>query len=378
MSDSNGDTPNSLETFMTPNVIGFIGTDILFKVLRPFVEKRLKDAWGDNWRTEAVEKFKKKGKKLEIINGEINWDLVALLDAIILYWTELIDELRGTRNEIMHNDPFPHERAEHALGTMIHLMQAINGGEDAVQKLTTLRQLIGATTSAVQLSEKKPAAQRPKKKPAAQRPKKKKDADYYFNQGSVNYHESNYQEAIENYTQAIKLDPNNAYAYFNRGVAKAKLKGYPEAIKDYTEAIRLDPNSAEAYYNRGGVKSDLGDYQEARKDYDKAIEIDPKNAPAYNNRGIAKALLKDYQGAIQDLTEAIRLHPKSAQAYYNRGNAKALLEDYQGAIKDFTKAIRLHPIAAAYENRGSAKRSLGDLQGAIKDFEKAKELRKKK
>ena len=71
--------------------------------------------------------------------------------------------------------------------------------------------------------------------------KKKKDAEYYFNQGIVNSHESNYDKAIEDYTQAIKLDPNPAYAYNNRGTVKLKLGDYQGAIKDYDKAIELDP-----------------------------------------------------------------------------------------------------------------------------------------
>ena len=53
MSDSNDDTPNSLETFITPRVISFISTEVLFEALLPFVENELKAKWDDVWNQAA-------------------------------------------------------------------------------------------------------------------------------------------------------------------------------------------------------------------------------------------------------------------------------------------------------------------------------------
>ena len=63
---------------------------------------------------------------------------------------------------------------------------------------------------------------------------------------------------IDDYNQAIKLDPNYAYAYNNRGNARYNLGDKQGAIDDYTQAIKLDPNYAKAYYNRGIARSNLG------------------------------------------------------------------------------------------------------------------------
>ena len=51
---------------------------------------------------------------------------------------------------------------------------------------------------------------------------------------------------------------------------------YAGAIEDYTQAIELDPKFAEAYFNRGNAKHSSGDYAGAIEDYTKAIELDPK------------------------------------------------------------------------------------------------------
>ena len=62
---------------------------------------------------------------------------------------------------------------------------------------------------------------------------------------------------------------------------------YDRAIKDSDEAIRLEPNSSGAFYNRGLAWGQKTDYDRAIKDFSEAIRIDPNNADAFHNRGLA-------------------------------------------------------------------------------------------
>jgi tetratricopeptide (TPR) repeat protein len=97
--------------------------------------------------------------------------------------------------------------------------------------------------------------------------------------------------------------------YNARGIAYKRKGDYDRAIVDYDEAIRLDPNNARAYSNRGNAYADKGDYDRAIADYDEAIRLDPKFARAYSNRGNAYDGKGDYDRAIADYDEAIRLDP---------------------------------------------------------------------
>jgi tetratricopeptide (TPR) repeat protein len=67
----------------------------------------------------------------------------------------------------------------------------------------------------------------------------------------------------------------------------AEKGNYDRAISDYTEAIRLKPNYAKAYYNRGNAYREKGDYDRAISDYNEAIRLNPKDANAYHSRGVA-------------------------------------------------------------------------------------------
>jgi tetratricopeptide (TPR) repeat protein len=181
-----------------------------------------------------------------------------------------------------------------------------------------------------------------------------------------------YARAATDFTQAIRIDPNNKIAYKERGLMYNEQGDHDRAIADYNQAIRLDPNYAAAYNNRGLVYSDKGDYDRAIADYTQAIRLDTNDATAYYNRGVAYYIKGDYDRAIADYNQAIRLDPNDAAAYNNRGVSYANKGDYDHAIADYNQAIRLDPNhALAYVNRGLVYSDKGDYDRAIADFEAA-------
>ena len=160
-----------------------------------------------------------------------------------------------------------------------------------------------------------------------------------------------YDKAIADYGEAIRLDPKDAFAYNSRGLAWYSKKEYDKAIADYDEAIRLKPDFAVAYYNRGtpGTQEGIrqGDRRLRRGDPPQAQLC--RRLPQPRPRLVHK---KEYDKAIADYDEAIRLDPKYAVAYHNRGNAWYLKHEYDKAIADYGEAIRLEPkYASAYNMR---------------------------
>ena len=99
-----------------------------------------------------------------------------------------------------------------------------------------------------------------------------------------------YDTAIADYTEAIRINPEFAATYNNRANAHAKIGENDEAIADLTEMIRLKPELAKAYNNRGNIYQRMGKYDKAIADYTEAIRIDPEYAFLPNiNRGLHTA-----------------------------------------------------------------------------------------
>ena len=83
-----------------------------------------------------------------------------------------------------------------------------------------------------------------------------------------------------------------AAACYNRGDARSEKGDLDGALQDYTEAIRLQPDDAAAYYNRGAIRHEKGDLDGALQDYMEAIRLRPDYADAYY-RGVARRQTAD-------------------------------------------------------------------------------------
>jgi tetratricopeptide (TPR) repeat protein len=192
-----------------------------------------------------------------------------------------------------------------------------------------------------------------------------------FKKGFEKSKQRDYEEAIKYYTKAIQTDKNwganddavgyygLATAYYNRGLAQYTLRNYQDAIADNSQAIKIKPDYASAYFNRGLAQYNLRNYQDAIADYSQAIKITPDDADAYYNRGLAQYTLRNYQDAIADYNLVLKLKPDD-NAYYGRGLAKSKLGDKKGAISDYQKAAEL------YQKKGETK----GYQNALEQLKK--------
>ena len=196
-----------------------------------------------------------------------------------------------------------------------------------------------------------------------------------FQQGNVLMMIGQVDMAIEHYSHAIGLNPNNVSTYNNRGTAYSDKNEIDRAIDDYTQAIQLDTNCAMAYYNRGNAYRNKDDFDCAIEDFTKAIELNPDYTEAYNNRGLAHSKTGNLNRAIADYDKAIEMRPNDAEAYGNRGLAHSKTGNLDCVIEDFTKVIQLQPNdAEAYNNRGVAYYRKGEINFAIKDYNRAMNL----
>ncbi len=197
----------------------------------------------------------------------------------------------------------------------------------------------------------------------------------WFENGCVLVNSGNPQKAVEAFTKAIKLNPNNEKFYIFRGNAYGEAGNNNLAVKDSAKAIKLNPKYAKAYVSRGNAYLRSGSYQQAVKDYSMAVKLSPKHEEAYCYRGVAYGALGKEQQALEDFSHAIKLNPEYEKAYFYRGLAYAESGNYHKALEDFNKAVELNPgDSEAYFNRGRVYGLLGDTYKAVEDIRKAARL----
>ena len=123
------------------------------------------------------------------------------------------------------------------------------------------------------------------------------------------------EEFIKLYTAGLTLYPKMVEGYIKRGNAYNYIGEYDKAIADYDEAIKLKPNYAKLYYNRGNAYRDKVNFDKAIADYTKAIKLNPDYVDAYYNRGKIYDEINAYDKAIEDFSTVIKLEPEHADAY---------------------------------------------------------------
>ena len=164
--------------------------------------------------------------------------------------------------------------------------------------------------------------------------------------GNAYKEKRDFDRAISDYDEAIKLNPEYAVAFNNRGIAYKEKGDLDRAISDYDEAIKLNPEYADAFSNRGNAYREKGDFDRAISDCDKAINFDSTNAAAFNNRGNAYQEKGDLDRAISDYDKAIKIDPNFTGAFHNRAlayghlNAQADEKKYREGYEQEMQKLR--------------------------------------
>jgi putative GTP pyrophosphokinase len=128
------------------------------------------------------------------------------------------------------------------------------------------------------------------------------------------HNKNQFSEAIAFYSRILELKPDNTVSsliYKHRGMANFAQSQYQDAIDDFTKALELDPASYKAAYYRGVVKSVLKEYSGAIDDYSLSLKINPYQSFCLFRRGQAYYHIEDYPQALGDCDVSLALDPES-------------------------------------------------------------------
>ena len=138
-----------------------------------------------------------------------------------------------------------------------------------------------------------------------------------------------WMKAVEGFKRATEADhkwaPNYFAALVQRGAAYREQGKFPEAIADFTEAIKIKPDDADTYERRAYVYIQLKDYDKALADYTDSLKRDPKEVRVYLLRSYLYELKGDAKNGIGDCDAILKLDPRNQEAAARKARLQAKL-----------------------------------------------------
>jgi lipoprotein NlpI len=160
--------------------------------------------------------------------------------------------------------------------------------------------------------------------------------------GDSLFEKEDYEQALAAYNEAIESEPIPE-AFCNRSCVSLHMEEYERALNDCDEAIRLNSRLVQAYCNRGTVFLETGKLALAIENYETALAIQPTFPLAISNRAFVFLLKGEFDRAISDCDRAIELKPDFPLAFGNRGAAFFCRHQFSDAVHDFGTQAALTP-----------------------------------
>lgn len=148
-----------------------------------------------------------------------------------------------------------------------------------------------------------------------------------------------YRRAVDQYS--TYLEPHLRLA-----VALAEVGAYNEAIESYQNALRVDGASVDAYRGWGNVLIAIDQPQLAQTQYEAALKLSPNDYRVLNGLGVVRDMAGDHNAAQDYYRRGLALAPNHLPLQNNYGLSLALSSNYQEAIR-VLRGVAAHPNATA-------------------------------
>jgi len=196
----------------------------------------------------------------------------------------------------------------------------------------------------------------------------------HYNLGMLLLEEGNTDEAIEHWSKAVRIRPDQPTIHKNLAILLSQQGDIDGAIEHYRNVLKLQPrdeavhktlgnllaklDTAEKLFNRGNVLAKQEDLDEAITCYTRSLQLRPNYAPAHNNLGNALFLQGKLEQALTHYSEAVQYDPNLVDAHYNMAFLLAKRGSTDEAIREYRKVLEIDP---------NHTKAFGALQALIKN-----------
>ncbi|KAI6351372.1 TOM (translocase of outer membrane) complex component [Pyricularia grisea] len=189
-----------------------------------------------------------------------------------------------------------------------------------------------------------------------------------------------YEAAAEAFDKALQLGDLGEYealAYNMRGTFKCLRGKHEEALQDLTKCVELDPSMTQGYIKRASMYLELGKTQEAQADFETASTQNPEDPDIYYHRaqlhfiqGEFPEAAKDYQKSIDLDRDFIFSHIQLGVTQYKMGSIASSMATFRRCVKNFEK------VPEVYNYFGELLMDQNRFPDAVEKFDTAIELEK--
>jgi len=152
-----------------------------------------------------------------------------------------------------------------------------------------------------------------------------------------------YENAINSYNSAIKVNPLNPSLYLSMAQLQASQNKLDDALKTIGVALQVKNNYLEAIFLLSQIEAAQGKLGDAIIAAQVAVQINPQNPTLLFQLGLLQYNNKDYSSAVKALEATLQIQPDYANAQYFLGLAYARVNNPEGAITQFTNLAKSNP-----------------------------------
>ncbi|MBP5776387.1 MAG: tetratricopeptide repeat protein [Prevotella sp.] len=157
-----------------------------------------------------------------------------------------------------------------------------------------------------------------------------------------------WRDSVSTLIEAIRQNPNSTDLRLKKAEANINLQQWEYAIEEYGDVLRLDDRNLAALYFRAYCHSQLRHYDMAKADYDAFLVIQPQHFEAHLGRAHVLQKMGRMADVLDELNLIVQQFPDSADAYAARAAYETEQKLYDVALYDWDEAIRLRPSVADY------------------------------
>lgn len=206
----------------------------------------------------------------------------------------------------------------------------------------------------------------------------------HLGMGKVYMFSNKFNESLEEFNKAIRLNPNLSDVYQGRAAVYMMLSHYSledkqksfvfinKAISELDTFLQYQPESIPGLQTRGYIFASIGEYQKAVGDYDAALRVNHDVPILYTLRSFSQRRLRRFDEALADCDFALKLAPRDPTTFWCRAATYGDKREFDLALADYKVALDIAPNNAdIYVDRAYLYKQKGDLDSALIDIEKA-------